>query len=274
VSVGRPGGGKPARRVALILAVLAGAAASGCTGDFGRPQPNIWTDTILPQAGFWAASYRGEAASSFRMTDDENQLRDRAWRFVMPAHERSYFEREVSALVYARVLPVETQSAAISDYFGGLTRGSFASQASRYNRLAEDAHADRLLIAPFRGNAMRVVAADRVRLRTVDGSPLVPPDKRDPAFARVVENEGLILWVCERVTFRVASYRYALANLVVETPSREAIRAERAIMALEAEAAPMCKLALIGVFGAGAAPAPLPPPPMEPDQQRPVVYKG
>ena len=33
----------------------------------------------------------------------------------------------------------------------------------------------------------------------------------------------LVLWVCERVGFRLESYRYALANLVVEMPSREAM---------------------------------------------------
>lgn len=260
---------KPERLAPAGLVLLAGLALAGCTGDFGRPRANLWNDTILPQTGFWAATGRGESASPFHMTDDEQQMRDRAWRFVMPAHERSVFEREVSSLAHARVLPVGAQSQAVSDYFRALTGGSYASQVSRYARLAEDANADRLLVGPFRANATRVVAADRVRMRTVDGSPLVPPDKRDPAFARVVENEGLILWVCERVGFRIESYRYALANLVVETPSREAIQAERAIMALEAEAGPTCKLPVIGVFG-GAVP---PPPPPEPEQ-RPVVYKG
>lgn len=252
--------------------LFAGLIASGCTGDFGRPRPNLWSDTIAPQLGSWSAIYREEAVSNFRMTDDETQLRDRAWRFVMPAHERSLFEREVSAFAVARILPVAVQSSETADYHRALTSGSYVSQASRYARLAEDANADRLLIAPFRGNAVRVVAADRVRLRTVDGSPLVPPDKHDPAFARVVENEGLILWVCERVGFRIASYRYGLANLVVETPSREAVRAERSLMALEAEAAPMCRLPLIGVFGgAGAAPRA---PADDSGRGGAVVYKG
>jgi hypothetical protein len=201
------------------------------------------------------------------MTDDENQLRDRAWRFIMPAHERSIFERQVSDLVHSRILPVLAQSNEASDYHRALTGGSYASQASRYARLAEDANADRLLLSPFRGNAMRVVAADRVRMRAVEGSPLVPPEKADPAFARVVENEGLILWVCERVAFRIASYRYSLANLVVEMPSREAVRAERMIMALEAEAGPLCKLPLIGVFGQGRGGSDAP-------ADKPVVYKG
>lgn len=257
----RRAGQGPRLACALALALLAAACTAG---DFGRPRAGVWNDVIAPNAGFWAATGRGEAASPFLLTDDEEQLRDRAWRFVMPARERSYFEREMSSFVYNRILPVEAQSTNVADYFHALTGGSYSSQASRYNRLAEDANADRLLIGPFRANAGRVVSADRVRMRTVDTSPLVPPEQRDPAFARVVENEGLILWVCERVKFRLESYRYALANLVVEMPSREAIRAERSIMALEAEAGPLCKLDLIGVFG-GAKRAPA---------DRPVVYKG
>ena len=79
-------------------------------------------------------------------------------------------------------------------------------------------------------------------------------------MARVVENEGLVFWVCERVDFRIRSYRYALANLVVEMPSREAVKAERAIMALEMEAKPLCQMPLNGALGEGG--------------KRPVVYKG
>lgn len=258
--------GLPSRRAGprLLAASALVLALAACTaGDFGRPRPGVWNDTIAPTLGFSSAIARGESVSPFRFTDDEEQLRDRAWRFVMPAHERSYFERQVSDFAHARILPVEAQSSNVSDYFRALTGGSYRSQASRYNRLAEDANADRLLIGPFRANAGRVVAADRVRMRTVDASPLVPPEQRDPALARVIENEGLILWVCERVKFRIESYRYALANLVVEMPSREAIRAERSIMALEAEAGPLCKLELIGVFR-GEAPPP----------DKPVVYKG
>jgi hypothetical protein len=42
-------------------------------------------------------------------------------------------------------------------------------------------------------------------------------------------------------------------------PSREAVKAERAIMALEMEARPLCQMPLNGAFGEG---------------KRPVVYKG
>ncbi len=251
-----------------LAALLLGLQACACTGDLGRPRQDFFSQVVAPQGGFWSATFRGEAASHFRFTDDEEQLRDRAWRFIMPGHERSTFQGRVSDLAHARILPAQMQSSAVSDYFNALTSGSYASQVSRYARLAEDANADRLLIGPFRANAMRVVAADRVRMRTAESSPHVAPTQIDPAYARVVENEGLILWVCERVGFRIESYRYALANLVVEMPSREAIRAERAIMALEAEAGPLCKMSLIGVFGGE---------PQEPagdGAKPPVVYKG
>ncbi|WP_376988518.1 hypothetical protein [Bosea sp. R86505] len=260
----RLAGGTAARAAALSLLLATGA----CTGDLGRPRQDIISQVLAPQVGFWSATLRGEAASHFRFTDDEEQLRDRAWRFVMPGHERSVFQAQTAALAHSRILPAQLHLGYRAEYFQALTGGSFASQASRYARLAEDANADRLLIGPFRANAMRVVAADRVRMRTAEASPEVAPSQIDPAQARVVENEGLILWVCERVGFRIESYRYALANLVVEMPSREAIRAERAIMALEAEAGPLCKMPLIGVFGGeGRAPT-------GEGDKAPVVYKG
>ncbi len=246
-----------------LLAALAAVSVSACTattGDLGRPRPTVWSQLIAPEAGFWSATARGEQVSPFRLTDDEEQMRDRAWRFIMPGHERGVFQGEISNLAHARILPVAWQSTDVSDYFRGLTAISFASQASRYNRLAEDANADRLLIGPFRANAGRVVSMDRVRMRTAEASPDVSVDKQEPAQARVVENEGLIFWVCERVDFRIRSYRHALANLVVEMPSREAVKAERAIMALEMEARPLCQMQLNGAFGEGG--------------KRPVVYKG
>ena len=252
----------------VATAALSGLLFAGCstTGDLGRPRPNIFADQIAPAIGDWSARFRGEASSWFQLTDDEERLRDRAWRLVLPAHERSHFDREISKLAHARILPVEAQSNDVSAYHRALTSGSFASQASRYIRLAEDANGDRQLLAQFRADALRVINADRARLRALDASPQVPPEQRDPATQRVAENEGLMLWVCERARFRLKSYRFSLDNLVVEMPSREAIRAERAIMALEHELGPACSLPVIGVFrGKGAG---------EPAGRGPVVYKG
>lgn len=254
-------------RAVVAPAALSCLLLAGCstTGDLGRPRPNIFADQLAPAIGDWSARFRGEASSWFHLTDDEEQLRTRAWRLVLPAHEKSHFEREVSKLAHARILPVEAQSNDVTAYQRALVSGSFASQASRYNRLSEDANGDRLLLAQFRANALRVINADRARLRTLDASQQLPPEQRDPAYDRVAENEGLMLWVCERARFRLKSYRYALEALVVEMPSREAVRAERAIMGMESEVGPACNLPLIGVFGGKGEGGP---------SRAPVVYKG
>lgn len=253
-------------RRAVVSAAVSSLLLAACStaGDLGRPRPNFLSDQVAPVLGEWSARFRGEASSWFRKTDDEELLRARAWRLVMPASDRSILEREVSALVHARILPVESLSGTVSDYYRALTSGSYASQASRYGKLAEDAGADRVQLGPFRANALRVIDADRARLRTLEASPLVAADQREPAQDRVAENEGLMLWVCERVGFRLKNYRYALDNLVVSMPSREAIAAERAIMALESELALVCRLPLIGVLGRKG----------EGEPGGPVVYKG
>lgn len=252
-------------RRAGLPAVLTGFLLAGCStaGDFGRPAPSVFDD-LLSSAGTVSAAARGEAASWFHLTDDEQRLRDRAWRLVMPSHERNHVERLISDFAHRRILPAEAQSGAVADYHRALVGGSYASQASRYNRLADDALSDRQLIGEFHATALRVIAADRARLRTMEASPRIAPERRDPAYDRVVENEGVMLWVCERMGFRLASYRYALDNLVVEMPSRDAVRAERAIMALEAAIGPACRLPLIGVFREGGTGR----------SERPVSYKG
>lgn len=224
---------------ALAMAALA-PMASGCAphpGDLGRPAPSVWNETLLPAAGSYAAWGRGEQVSAFALTDAEVELRDRAWRFVMPAHERSWFHREVQELARTRIIPVSWQSVSPDRYHAALLTGPFRSEYSRYRRLAEDAHADRALIAPFRRIVEQVAAADAARLKTAALSPNIHDPAPANARARVAENEGMAAWVRERLRHRVANYRYALDNLVVELPSTESVHAERAILALEAEMA-------------------------------------
>ncbi len=85
-----------------LLCLLATACAA--PGDFGRPRPSVWNDTLLPATGSIAARLRDEPASRYGLTDDEAELRDRAWRFLMPAHERQWFERLVAELARTRII--------------------------------------------------------------------------------------------------------------------------------------------------------------------------
>jgi hypothetical protein len=233
-----PGPTLAATLATLLLAATLLASCAADPGDLGRPRPNPWNDAIFPAAGAFAASARGEAVSGFPLTDDEIILRDRAYRFVMPPHEpvtaRGWFDAQVQELARTRILPVSAQATVPGPYLHTLLARPFRSERSRYHRLVEDAQADRALIGPFRHVARLVAEADRIRLRAVAHA--VPEGPlRLRAEARVQENEGLVAWVHERLAFRVAEYRHALVRLVVKLPAHEAVLAERAVMALEAE---------------------------------------
>jgi hypothetical protein len=239
------------------VALAIGLSACAETGDFGRPRANVWSGTLLPAAGGLAAAFREEPVSSFAFTDDEAELRDRAWRFLAPAHERAWFERQVSALVRARVLPLHLRPAHRSAYHAALVADPARSPVSRYRRLGEDVAADRALIAPFVLVASRVIEADRLRLRAVPFTGEATGASVGAAVARVAENRCVVAWVRQSLAERTDAYAHALEQLFLETPDPNAIEPERGIAALRTtrvllEALPVPPLADGGCIGAEA----------------------
>lgn len=204
------------------------------TGDFGRRADNVVTRSILPGTGLVAAHVRGEFVSTYPFTDDETELRDRAWRFIMPAHEKAVFEMKVAELRHTRVFTAE-RGPDNAQYHRTLMGEPFRSLASRYRRLIEDVSADRELLGPFTLTAARVCEADRTRARGLDFVHQLSDDQAKAAHARIAENGMVIDWVRREVSYRTSAYRYALEHLVIEGPQREAIPAERALLALEAD---------------------------------------
>jgi hypothetical protein len=219
------------RRAAVSALFLAAFALAGCveTGDFGRPRPSLWNDIVLPATGSLAAQARREPVSHYAYTDDEDELRDRAWRFTMPAQERFWFESVIIELVRTRILPVTVAPHDKASYYRALMHETFRSPASRYHRIAEDVGADARLIGPFATVAKRVLAADRVRLRSLAFVQDLAEDDAYQAAARVAENRCVIAWVRRETAQRVESYRYALEHLLIEAPQNEAVTVERVL---------------------------------------------
>lgn len=234
---GAEGRGSGALRGAACL--LVAALIAGCVdrGDFGRPRPSIWNDTILPFAGLVAAHTRGEAVSTFIFTDDESELRDRAWRFLMPAHEKTFFQSQVSELSRTRILPRGARLWGDSSYFTVLRRQHVASPAPLFRRIGEDAAADRVLLPEFVALAERVLDADDARLKLLVHVKDLDEDQVMNAVARVVENRCLVAWVRAEAIGRATRYRYALERLAIEAPQSHAAFAEREVLALEADLA-------------------------------------
>ena len=221
---------EPSRRAVSAFFVIA-LALAGCveTGDFGRPRPSLWNDVVLPTTGSLATQARREPVSQYAYTDDENELRDRAWRFITPAQERFWFESVIVELVRTRILPVTMAPHDKASYYRAVMHEAFRSPASRYHRIAEDVSADANLIGPFAALAKRVIAADRVRLRSLAFVQDLAEDDAYQAAARVAENRCVIAWVRRETAQRVESYRYALEHLLIEAPQNEAITVERVL---------------------------------------------
>ena len=189
---------------------------------------------MLAFTGDVVAARRGEPVSAFPFTDDEGELRHRAWRFLVPAHERAWFDRALAELAAKRVLPPGTGLGDPAAYLVGLERQDGISPASRYRRLGEDAAADAILLPPLVDTARRVAIADGVRMKTLayTGDAL-PPEIAD-AEARVAENRCLLAWVRSGLEDRIAAYDFALRRLVIATPQADAVPAEHSLATLRA----------------------------------------
>jgi hypothetical protein len=222
----------------VALALLGMAGLGGCVpavGDFGRPVPSAWNDDVLPKVGNWAAKRRGEPVSRFPMTDDERDLRNRAWRFIMPAQPQTDFEARLIELRRARIVPAERGRIKRDTYGRQLLAQPYASSVTRYRRLIDDIMEDRQQLAAFFAMSDRVRETDRIRERSLGYIRSQPDDAREQALMRITENQMVTWWVYDALAARVESYRYALERLVVETPEAEAVNAERALMALESD---------------------------------------
>lgn len=224
--------GLPRRGHFVLLLAPLWLAACAQEGDFGRPARSAWNG-LVDTTGTLAARERGTPASAFPLTDDEITLRDRAWRFLMPADGRAAFEDALANLTRARVLPPNWRRDDLPSYHEGLISESFRSPFSRYRRLSDDAIADGRLIPPFAALAQRVFEADTLRLRALPLSGSVDGWDVRQAAMRVAENRCLVAWVRLETTLRIARYRYALEHFLIEMPGREAVPAEQALAFLE-----------------------------------------
>lgn len=226
---GRPRASRSVAAPLVLLTLLAGCAQEG---DFGRPKPGAW-NSLIETTGTLAARGRDEPSSDFPFTDEERILRDRAWRFLMPAAGRDAFTDGLANLTRSRLLPLAWRPSDPSAYHDTLMGEDFRSPVSRYRRLSEDIGTDARLIPQFVALAARVKEADALRLRSLPFVKTLDDHDIHHAAMRVAENRCLIAWVRLETGLRAAGYRYALEHLLIEAPGPEAVLAERTLAALD-----------------------------------------
>lgn len=227
-------------RPALAAALIA-AGAVGCAqleGDFARPRPNVIRDEALPVIGGAAAALRGEPVSLLAMTDDERQLRDRAYAFLAPPEGFKMFSLPVAELRAPRILPNPPPlQPAPGLYTQALLSYQYRSTTGRWQRLMDDIRSDTERIDPVVRVATRVADMDRIRQRSLEYVHSVSELQREQAVARIEENRKLIDDVRTALAIRIDIYRDAMENLLVAQPAPIAVEAERALKALQDKAA-------------------------------------
>jgi hypothetical protein len=230
----------PSRGKGRSLARLSFAAAavllSACaqSGDFGRPLPNVVNDAVMPGVGSALAYARHEPVSSYRLTDDEREMRDLAFAIVTPPLSGQRRDRLLAELRRTRILPADRARLDTTSYVKTLIATQFRSSGARYARLKEDVVADTLRIEPFFAAAVRVAGGDRARGRALASIIDVTEAERMEALARIDENGLMIAWTREAFADRLESYRFALDRLILETPDPTAVEVAAAIDAYAA----------------------------------------
>jgi hypothetical protein len=223
-------------RLSRLLGVAAVLVACGTAtadarplGDFGRPRESIIHDELMPGAGRVRATVFGEPVSAFNLTDQEEEMHDRVWRFLVAAYAEGWFMDTVVELQRTRLIGALDRYFRPDRYVRWLRRTRYESSRIRFRTIADHANSD-VDTAPstFR-SICRVLEVDRQRAvasRELEGL------GHGDVVERRAENEMFIAWFTRAIRYRYESYSFALDYLLVETPHEEAIEADAEISAL------------------------------------------
>lgn len=221
-----------ARAFAAVLSLMLGACGQ-TAGDLGRAPGYTLTERYLPAAGDRLAGWRGEPVSAFALTDDEIELRRRAYRFIMPAHRAGWIEWTEAEAVRTRIWPDHRRTVDLMRYAADLHARYRDPAEARYGRIAEDALADAALIDPFFALVLAVHEADRVRVEARRTARFDPPGEAGDVEGRLYENRRVAQWAADALRWRLMSYAYALERAQIEVPSRRFPEAFAAVAELE-----------------------------------------
>jgi len=218
------------RTLPLVALLVAASLSGGCVlnGDFGRIRPELVGDDMHDWVGRDAARGIGGPISEFRTTDQERELRDRAYALIEPPYNRGRWDSVLREYGLdhdpARPKPFDRMA-----YLAKLHEVYRRSEASAYAQIVTDARNDVEQLQPFFAAAGRVTDMDRRRKESLALVSNVKPREGANAVLRIKENAAIVAWVCDALRQRVVSYRFALERLVIAVPASDAAEADRAI---------------------------------------------
>ena len=242
---------EPVRLLLAVLCALAGtmAAEARQLGDFGRVAPGVLNDDLIPA---FERVFRGtgRTPSAFNMTDEEDEMRDRIWRFLVAPHASGWaIEYSVEVKPAAAGVP---QGRYDDRYYRWLSGARYASSHVRFNTMTDHAGADIGTLPGVFDSICVVRAIDRQRLVAFEALPQRNARTWRDLEARRLENDIAIERFVVALAYRYDAYSYALDHLLVETPHVESVTTDARLRQL----AVWVELALAHDFcghGAGGA---------------------
>ena len=216
-----------ARILALAVALFATPLTAHELGDFGRVKPGVLNDDIIPKADRFGRWITGQPVSDFNITDQEQEMHDRVYRFLIARHVRDW------AFVYELVVMVASlfskRSSRDDLYYMWLTREPYASSRVRYNTITDDVGADVLTLPSTFVSICAVIEVDRQRAVAASQLDDIGPEMIVQMQTRKAENDLHIARFVRALRYRYDSYAYALDHFLVETPHMEAVRVDAAL---------------------------------------------
>jgi hypothetical protein len=218
------------RKLIFLTSIFLNAVLAGCSnGDFGRVREGVRSDDMHRWFGAEATASIGARASDFQLTEYERMLRDLAYPLVEPPHSRPAWKS-----VFGEYSPVPApwrQNPAFdrTSYGKQLIDEPHRSYSSRYSQLMDDVRNDITRFEPFYANAGHVFELDKKRKASLKIVSELSTREHADAIARMEENALIVQWVQQCQQQRIASYRWALERLVIQTPDNMAADADRLI---------------------------------------------
>ena len=190
-------------------------------GDFGRAEPDLIHDGAASAIRAWRDLK--EPGSVFNLTDEEQEMRDGVWRYLVAPQAYDWFGGAVAELTRIGFQPAKFKAPSHDRYYLWLHGTSFASSKVRYSRLGDDIQADLGTLPAAFASICAVEGIDRQRAIAAHGINGLEDKMRDGAAAQQAENRAVIGWFSAALAARYDAYSYALDHLLVETPHDGAI---------------------------------------------------
>lgn len=215
-------------RAAVTMAALLLSAACSTTrpvGDFGRAEESVLHDEVMPAIGAFKTEHIDkQPVSTFNQTDQEREMHDRVWRYLIAAHAKDWsFDTSVE---FQRTRIGRTDHKfKIDRYYKLISSEKYASSRVRYATMADHIKLDIELVPSTFESICAVIEVDRQRAVAAGDLVLearMVQEQRD----RRAENDEKIAWFVRAIRFRYENFNYALEHLLVETPHEEAVEVD------------------------------------------------